>query len=341
MAKSTRALGGSTVRALLIPLAALLLLTAPPAAAAPGSTAPDLGSASGSVAPGDLASADNPDWMSLLPDDVGLSELSLPGTHDTMAHRGSIFAQTQDADLPTQLRAGVRVLDVRTRHFRDAFPIHHGIEYLDSTFTDVVVQVTDFLRSHPTEAVVMRLKEEYTAAENTRTYEDTLQWYIDADPATRDRLQQHLWRPPAGGGDSIPTLGAARGKVVLLQNFAAAATYGPRWGGDAMDIQDSYELTGLDDLDRKWDLIRTQFDRAAAGPGETFFVNHLSATGVPAALVTGTVPVTVARGVPGVTGILDRTEDHLAEHPTGRTGVVMADFPTADLVDALVDRNFR
>lgn len=348
----TARVGGRGHRLILL-LAALLLLPAPLAAAAPGAGSvgtgsvgtaadaglPGFGSTSGSVAPGDLQLAENPDWMGGLPDDVGLTRLSLPGTHDTMARGASVFALTQDADLPTQLRAGIRVLDIRTRHFRDAFPIHHNLEYLHANFTDVVVAVTDFLRDHPTETIVMRLKEEYTAAENTRSYEDTLNWYLDTNPDTADRLREHLWRPAAAA--AMPTLGQVRGKIVVLEDFPAAATYGPRWGGPGMNIQDTYELAGLGDLDRKWSLVRSQFARAAAGSPDTFFVNHLSATGAPAALVTGTVPVTVARGSGAVPGILARTQAYLDAHPTGRTGAVMADFPTAELVDAVVARNFR
>ncbi|MGW0175225.1 phosphatidylinositol-specific phospholipase C [Rhodococcus sp. NPDC003322] len=334
---------GRARRSLFALVTALLLIPAPLAAATTGSadsgSTPALGSSSGSVADSGLDRAENPDWMGGLPDDVGLSELSLPGTHDTMAMGASVFALTQDHDLPTQLRAGIRVLDVRTRHFRDVFPIHHGVEYLHTNFTNVVVQVTDFLRDHPTEAVVMRLKEEYTAAENTRGYEDTLNWYIDENPETRDRLRQHLWHAPAGSG--FPALGAVRGKIVVIQDFPGSASYGPRWGGAGTDIQDTYELAGLGEVDRKWELVRGQFERAASGSPATFFVNHLSATGNPVALATGTVPVTVARGGPGVIGILDHTEAFLTANPAGRTGAVMADFPTADLVDALVSRNFR
>ncbi len=327
--------------------AALLMLPAPSASAAGSSSDPgalvDVGSTSGSVTPSGLDRADNPDWMGRLPDSARLSDLSLPGTHDTMARNASVFALTQDAELSTQLRAGIRVLDIRARHFRDAFPIHHDLEYLNANFTDVVVSVTDFLRDHPTEAVVMRLKQEYTPAENTRSFEDTLNWYLHTNPDTADRLQQALWRPT---GTTLPTLGAVRGKIVLLQDFTASTAFGLRWAGPAMDVQDTYQLTGLGDLDRKWGLVRAQFERSAAGTGTVLYVNHLSATGAPAAMVTGTLPVTVARGggatgSGGTSGMLERTVQYLTAHPTGRTGAVMADFPTADLVDELVARNFR
>lgn len=323
---------------LVITAAVLPAPLASAASAGPFTGSLDPGSSTASLAPSGLADADNADWMSALPDDVALPALSLPGTHDTMASRASVFAETQDTDLPTQLRAGVRALDIRNRHFRDAFPIHHGVEYLDANFTDVVVQVTDFLRAHPSETVVMRLKEEFTPAENTRSYEDTLDWYRSGNPETRDRLQQHLWQPASTG---YPRLGAVRGKIVVLRDFAAERWSGPRFGDASMDVQDTYELSGLGDVERKWGLVRAQFEDARAGSPGLLFVNHLSATGSPAGMATGTLPVTVARGVPGTPGILDRAEAYLRSEPAGRVGIVMADFPTAALVESVIAHNFR
>ncbi|WP_420881828.1 phosphatidylinositol-specific phospholipase C [Rhodococcus sp. (in: high G+C Gram-positive bacteria)] len=331
-------------RAVLRALAAGPLLFAlpthlPVASAASSVSSADL--ATGSFGRGDLDAASAPDWMRLVPDSADLAQLSLPGTHDTMAHNASIPTLTQDFDLSTQLRAGVRALDIRTRHFRDVFPIHHGPEYLHANFTDVVRTVTAFLQSNPSECVLVRLKKEHTEEENTRTYQATLDWYIHDNPDTRDLLAAHLWTPAAGYDGRIPALGEARGKIVVLQDFTATTTYGPRWAGPRTDIQYDFELPNLAAVETKWGKVRTQFERAAVGDSQSLFVNHLSATGAsPAVMATGTVPITVAKGVPGTPGMLTRTETYLRATGTGRTGVVMADFPTAALVEAIIARNF-
>ena len=57
--------------------------------------------------------ADNPNWMSVLPDSVRLSELSLPGTHETMSLFGTDSVKNQTMTLPLQLESGIRVLDIR------------------------------------------------------------------------------------------------------------------------------------------------------------------------------------------------------------------------------------
>ncbi|GAA4946226.1 hypothetical protein GCM10023224_32020 [Streptomonospora halophila] len=281
---------------------------------------------------GDLHLASNPDWMSRLPDSTSLAALSVPGTHDTMAYDASPVSQTQESPLPEQLDAGVRALDIRTRHYRDAFPIHHGAEYLHANFTDVVVAATDFLRAHPGETVLMRLKQEHTAEENTRSYEETLDSYIEENPQTRDRLREHLWRPDAGYGGRIPTLGEVRGRIVILQDFGSGHAYGPRWNGEWTDIQDDYDLPTLFHVPQKWDAARTHFERTAAGDSDVLYVNHLSASG-------GALPSSIAYGALGVEGMNSRALDYLAAGGTQRTGVVMADFPGPDLVEAVIARN--
>ena len=295
----------------------------------------------GSTAGGDLADSVAPDWMSRLADSTTLSTLSIPGTHDSMACGASIFAATQDSDLPTQLAAGIRAIDIRCRHFRDAFAIHHDVEYLHANFADVVRHVSAFLRDNPGETILMRVKEEFTAAENTRSFESTLNWYIRENPETRDLLAEHLEAAPGGHVENLPILGAARGKIIVLQDFSAATAFGPRWGDPRVAMQDDFELENLAGIAVKWEKVRTYFERSRVESADTFFVNHLSATGSgPAAWAQGTVPVTVARGAPGVDGILQRTQKYLGESRTGRTGTVMADFPTAAVVRAIIARNF-
>jgi len=60
----------------------------------------------------------NPDWMGKLKDDVKLSQLSIPGTHDTMSRFGGPIVETQTLTLANQLESGIRVFDMRCRHVR-------------------------------------------------------------------------------------------------------------------------------------------------------------------------------------------------------------------------------
>lgn len=273
-------------------------------------------------------------WMGALPDGTGLAELSIPGTHDSGAWRGTVWSRTQDLTIAEQLDAGVRFLDVRTRHYRDAFPIHHGAEYLHLNFTDVVLALDAFLDRHPTETVLIRMKKEHTEEENTRSYEETLDHYIEQDPDTREVLGERLWRPPVGSGAHVPDLGEVRGRIVIVQDFAASRDYGIRWGGPATDIQDDYRVPTLFDIPAKWKKVRTHLEKAASGSSGTLYVNHLSGSGAPFAN-----PREVAWGFLGSRGVNSYAVAHLRQAPLERTGIVVMDFPDRELIDLVLARN--
>ncbi|HWN67877.1 MAG TPA: phosphatidylinositol-specific phospholipase C domain-containing protein, partial [Haliangium sp.] len=110
------------------------------------------------------------DWMSHLAGRTSLSQIDIPGTHDSGARIGGAFVATQDMSISEQLQAGVRYLDVRLRHFEDALVVHHGSFYQELNFDDVLIACTDFLAAHPSETILMQVKEEYTPAGNTRSF---------------------------------------------------------------------------------------------------------------------------------------------------------------------------
>lgn len=314
---------GPVLAALL--LAGSLLSGAAPAAAAPVATEPADTAQDPSVA--------RAEWMSAIPDDTNLAALSIPGTHDTGAWRGTVWSRTQDLPLSEQLDSGVRFLDVRTRHYQDAFPIHHGAEYLDLNFTDVVTDIGAFLAENPAETVLMRMKKEHTEEENTRSYEETLDHYIEEDPDTRDLLSEHLWMP-GQDADRVPDLGEVRGRIVIVQDFSASRDYGVRWNGPALDIQDDYRVPTVFDIPAKWESARAHFDDTAAGPNDVLYVNHLSGSGAPLAN-----PREVAWGALGIRGVNDRAVDHLRPAEASRTGVVVMDFPSQELTDLVLAHN--
>lgn len=59
--------------------------------------------------------AGSADWMAMLPDDVPLGELSIPGTHDagTQYVQLGFFSKCQARSVGQQLEDGFRYLDIR------------------------------------------------------------------------------------------------------------------------------------------------------------------------------------------------------------------------------------
>ena len=164
----------------------------------------------------DVAKADLrlDNWMEFVNDDVRLSRLNIPGTHNSGALHDlpTIFAsgtaKCQDLTIKEQLEIGVRYLDIRCRHIDNVFTIHHGRVYQKQNFGDVLNTCYSFLARHPSETIIMSVKREHTSENNTRSFVETFN-------------ERYLSRRPSRWylGDTIPALGDVRGKIVLLRRF--------------------------------------------------------------------------------------------------------------------------
>lgn len=120
-------------------------------------------------------------WMSQISEGRKLSELNIPGTHESCARYGGSLAVCQTMSLQEQLEAGIRFIDIRCRHIGDGFAIHHGPFYQNLTFgKDLHDVCINFLKNNPSECIVMSIKKEYTDEHNSREFDDTLKQYIKA-----------------------------------------------------------------------------------------------------------------------------------------------------------------
>jgi 1-phosphatidylinositol phosphodiesterase len=67
-----------------------------------------------------------------------VSELSIPGTHNTVALYGTDLARCQSKPLGEQLRMGIRFLDLRVKLKKHRLRMYHGIVYQRIDFAEVV-----------------------------------------------------------------------------------------------------------------------------------------------------------------------------------------------------------
>lgn len=259
-----------------------------------------------------------------------VSELSIPGTHESAALYEPVpgSAKCQSLTLAQQLAAGVRYFDVRCRHVEDAFAIFHGPVDQLQTFDDVLATMTEFLDTHPTETVLMSVKEESEPISVTRSFEDTFATYVE-----RDRDRWYL-------ADTVPTLGDARGKIVLVRRFPADATPlgldAAPWADDTtftvdnaarMRVQDRYRVP---EPDPKWMAITALLDEAATADAGTLFLNYTSGYESRA-------------GIPNNVVVADeinpRLDRLLREVGSVRTGVLAMDHVDGGRVKAVIRTN--
>jgi len=278
-------------------------------------------------------SMDLSNWMANIADSITLAELSIPGTHNAGARfeRFPHTASCQELTIEEQLHAGIRFLDIRCRHTHNAFQIYHGRVDQHQYFSAVQATCIAFLVAHPSETIVLSIKEEHKANKNTQSFEYTLNEHILENP-DRWYLQ-----------DSIPSLGEVRGKLVLLRRFSAtknpfgiAAT---GWSNNStfdidspqanLSIQDHYKIT---EYREKWTAIESMFIAANKTTENRLFINFTS----------GYEPRLL--GIPNITSVVRFIHPQLVwyfSQFTRKRGIVVVDFATEELSRLIIGANWR
>lgn len=255
-------------------------------------------------------------WMSRLPDSVQLSELSLPGTHDSCALHDGLsfgFAKCQSWHLADQLKAGIRFIDIRCKHVGNRFLIYHGVIDQRMTFEEVRDVCRKFLQEHPSECIVMSVKEESTPENNTRSFGETF-----ADSTKDDGKLWHV-------GRAIPQLGSVRNRIVLVDR--AGTLGGLKWNG--MERQDEYKAS----LEQKAKLILAHLEKAIMAESDQWFINFCSGT-VPGSLLTPKKYALTSNEI-----ALGFLRQQSADRPV-RLGTIVMDFPGDELIGRIVETNF-
>lgn len=269
-------------------------------------------------------------WMGSLPAATPISMLNIPGTHDSGADRGcpgplfDRYAKCQDMSIHEQLEAGIRYLDIRCRRKGAAFQIYHGQCNQAKSFGDVLAECQEFLLSNPSEAILMRIKEEHKPKTGSSPFKEIFLSY------TKEYLSENWFV-----GDFIPSLREVRGRIVLLDD--ADLGMGIPWGG--IRKQDEYALRSYE---RKWDFVEEHLELARHSHFSSLLLNHCSATAFssrPGRLFGATLGLVKSpRGF--ARNIIPRLEAYLkGEHGLARHGVVVMDFPSPEVIRLLVDSN--
>ena len=276
-----------------------------------------------------ICTAAENNWMAGIKDTKLLSQLSIPGTHDSGARYEPLSgtAKCQNLTIAEQLNAGVRFLDIRCRHIDNTFTIHHGSVYQNINFDDVLNACTSFLDDNPSESIIMSVKEEYDPENNTRTFLQTLNSYISQTSS--------YWYL----NNTVPILGSARGKIVLFRRFGSASIglNASNWADDTtfsisgetnMRVQDNYNC---DSASEKWTDVSTMLTEAKGGNASTLYVNFSS--GYTSGLF----------GIPSITSISNSVNPNLntffSSSEPGRYGIILMDFATAQLAQLIYSKN--
>ncbi|KAL5601105.1 hypothetical protein BROUX41_005918 [Berkeleyomyces rouxiae] len=287
----------------------------------------------------DLDQAHNPSWMSDIPDNVEVSSLSIPGTHNSMTDviSNHIVLQCQNTTLATQLEAGVRYIDVTAHLEQNRIDIFHAKSNTTYGLDMVLSTAYDFLDSYPTEGLILRIEKDPWADVDDWVFEDAISQYLDSDTELGQRSRSHLYVPPSA--DSLaPKMCDIRGKVMILQDFKTRnpGRFGMPWRSPAMKVS-QWKIAKSDyiGMGAKWIVLKTSLDSAK---DEMENMLHI----IDASVSIGVTPSGAADGnFVHQKGVNDRLGNYLNETMDARTGVLAMDFPGKQLVNLIIARNTK
>jgi len=156
----------------------------------------------------DSPTLNEPNWLSKINDKTAISDLSLVGTHNSVAFFGGDSLQSQSWSLEKQLRAGIRGLDINVRHCRDELLVYCGPTYQHLSYNDVENICIEFLRQNPSEFLLLNVQKQTEEIEpHSRTFYNEIKYLVDQKSTNYYR------------GNSMPTVGLVRGRIVLMGNM--------------------------------------------------------------------------------------------------------------------------
>ncbi len=159
-------------------------------------------------------------WMKGVDGSAYLSQLSIPGTHDTLTFNSTPVAQDQDNsfDIAAQLNAGIRIFDLRLawawdRDSADLLVGWHGGYIADTEFWQYVLAPTiQFLQTNPTECVIYVVTDE---GDPPQSGPGSMSW----DQLVSDYLVKYSPGDRTWNGfdkySDVPTLDQVRGMIVM------------------------------------------------------------------------------------------------------------------------------
>jgi 1-phosphatidylinositol phosphodiesterase len=170
-------------------------------------------------------------WPVGLKDDLLISELTIPGTHDAMSRSRTPWIGTQTLSIPEQLNSGIRYFDLRAGFsrqldigskgkdgvvgntlyaFHGQYPLQDGGKWIE--LKDILQNFYTFLAQNPNDMVIIQLKQDpgmrfFLTPEIDAVFAEAVDLLITPD--------EGWWRL----NRNVPKVSELRGKIQLVRRF--------------------------------------------------------------------------------------------------------------------------
>lgn len=250
----------------------------------------------------------NLSWMKNIPDETKLSEMTIPGTHDSCSLYGICCARTQTWSLLEQMKAGIRFFDIRLRLYNNTLRAFHAFVDQIDTFDTILISALNFLNQNPSETIIMQIITEYKPKNCTKTMPELYEEYTQ-----NYKNDIYVYK------NKDVTLGEIRGKIFIIKIFGRSTRFVPNFL-----IQNNWTVNCRFCMNKKKRRIKENFHRALAIKNSIIYLNYLSSSSDYAMMT----PYTAAKKC-----------NKIAMRYHGRLGIVLADYPGEALINHLISQN--
>lgn len=253
-------------------------------------------------------------WITPLDDNIYVSQLSIPGTHDAATGNGfdgaiikivgSQFGQTQTFSLAQQWKLGIRCFDLRPAEYNGGVQNYHGLLRTNSSFYDTLKMISDQLVSeiYKDEFAIILMRHESEIDDLPLVGEDQTNWKTLVSEVFQTIKNEY-------GNDIFVdfkpdlTIGECRGKILVLSrneyDNGPLGGYITGWGHDSdfskqqggqirgtsstgtLFVQDFYNMSAEGAQEKKLNSIKTMLNFSKTlhtddNHKNTWVINHLS-----------------------------------------------------------------
>jgi len=281
--------------------------------------------------------------MAGLPESMLVCKVSIPGTHDSgtagvrfpMRH----YARTQTMNLSEQWDAGIRFFDLRPKPADGTIKIYHGPADCHLTLEDALLILQGKLESNPTEFCIVMINMAGGGQEGTDMTMKKIAQVLPEDmiaPFVKGMSVSDLRGRIFFMSRNRPThVSDTHGALVRSWAHNDLSFRSRLWTGevDALLWVQDYYTSGNNDVDlyleTKWNNMKKLMTDFASDFQDTWCINHASG-------YTGT----------GIRTNIRRCSDYINSHLEeylkdyhGPIGIIPMDFPSQELIDAIIDCN--
>jgi 1-phosphatidylinositol phosphodiesterase len=269
-------------------------------------------------------------WMSLISDEKCITELTIPGTHNS----GSMYdvpalpdtAKTQCLTIAEQLNDGVRFLDIRCKVVDSRLVLHNGFANQKLSFENIVDICQSFLKLNPSETIILELRDESYPLNNTQLFESVF------NKCTKKYSAAALFFLE----NRFPILKEVRGKITLLRNFEVSDL--TLKGIDKKDKIRNYSILKQNHhkdqtVEQKWHFIKQHLFNAKKDSKNILYMNYTSG-----------YKKTMFLGLPSVKKISDSINPLIKGFfklsKNARYGIIIMDYISFECTTQIINMNF-